>query len=128
MLAILRLIYRKQAKIVNPKRLGEVALMTGNAIFSKLYRFYRYECCVPYSISFFLVLFIYAIDFFLSDKLLLWPSILSFLIIAAYYVLNLAKYWKNSLSSDDPKFFIYLLTVKMALWGGLLVALIIARR
>lgn len=101
--------------------------MAGQRLVSKIYRFYRYECCFPYSISFLLVLFIYAIDFFISDKLMLWPSILSFLIIAAYYVLNLAKYRKNRLSSDDPKFFISLLTIKTVLWGCLLVALIGAR-
>jgi hypothetical protein len=101
--------------------------MAGQRLISKIYHFYRCECCIPYSLSFLLVLCIYAIDFFISDKLMLWPSILSFLIIAAYYVLNLVKYWKNTLSSDDPKFFISLLTVKIALWGGLLVALTIAR-
>jgi hypothetical protein len=107
--------------------LGEGALVYGHTIFIKIFRFYRYECCAPYSVSFLLVLFIYAIDFFLSDRPLRWPSILSFLIIAAYYVLNLAKYWKNRLPSDDPKFFISLLTTKIVLWGGLLVALMRAR-
>jgi hypothetical protein len=69
----------------------------------KIFRFYRYECCFPYTMSFFLVLFIYAIDFGVSDQALLWPSIISYLILAGYYVQNVRYYKRNVLGSDDPE-------------------------
>jgi hypothetical protein len=39
-------------------------------------RFYRHECCFPYTLSFLLVLLIYAIDFHTLEKAMLWPSII----------------------------------------------------
>lgn len=94
-------------------------------VLDKLYRFYRHECCYPYSVSFLLVLFIYAIDFFVSDPPMLWPSITAYLIIAGYYIQNIRFYKRNWLNSDDPEFFMLLLTVKIVLWGFLLSGLLI---
>ena len=91
----------------------------------KIYRFYRHECCFPYTIAFFLVLFIYAIDFGVYDKPRLWPSVVSYFILAGYYIKNTGYYRKNVLGSDDPKFFILMLTFKIILWGLLLIGLFI---
>lgn len=92
----------------------------------KLSRFYRDECCFPYSLSFLLVLVIYSLDFYVSKKPLLWPSILSYSVITAYYILNVIYYkGKKLISHDDPKFFISILTCKIFLWGILLFGLII---
>jgi hypothetical protein len=75
--------------------------------------------------SFFLVLFIYAIDFGVSDQALLWPSIISYLILAGYYVQNVRYYKRNVLGSDDPEFFILMLSFKIVLWGLLFIGLLI---
>jgi hypothetical protein len=91
----------------------------------KTYHFYRHDCCFPYAISFLLVLFIYTIDFYGSDQPLFWPSIASYLILAGYYVQNIRYYRKNVLTQDDPQFFILLLTVKIVLWGVLLLGLLV---
>jgi hypothetical protein len=91
----------------------------------KIYRFYRYESCFPYTISFLLVLFIYVIDFGISNHPLLWPSIASYLILAGYYVQNIRYYKKNVLTSDDPRFFILMLTFKVGIWGVLLLGLLV---
>ncbi len=92
---------------------------------SRIYQFYRHECCFPYSISFLLVLLIYAIDFFVSDPPMLWPSIVSYLIIAGYYIQNTRYYKRNWINSDDPESFMLLLTIKIVLWGLLLSGLLI---
>ena len=92
----------------------------------KVYRFYRYECCFPYTLSFLLVLFIYAIDFYAAERPLIWPSGLSYLILVGYYIQNTRYYKKNVLTSEDPQFFLLLLTLKIVLWGALLVGLVIS--
>lgn len=97
------------------------------SIFRKLHRFYRHECCFPYSLSFLFVLLIYAIDFLASEDPLIWPSAGAYTIIAAYYLLNLRYYAKKRLVFDDPGFFIFVLTVKIILWGLVLLGLLIVR-
>ena len=91
----------------------------------KLYRFYRHECCWPYALSFPLVLVIYAIDFFGHEDPLRWPSIASYSIIAGYYLRNVRLYKNEALVSDDPGFFISLLTFKIVLWGVIMLGLLI---
>jgi len=66
-------------------------------------------------------------DFFFSDPPMLWPSIVSYFIIAGYYIQNIRYYKRNWINSDDPEFFILLLTVKVVLWGVLLSGLLILR-
>jgi len=58
---------------------------------------------------------------------MLWPSIVSYFIIAGYYIQNIRYYKRNWINSDDPEFFILLLTVKVVLWGVLLSGLLILR-
>jgi hypothetical protein len=94
-------------------------------VVEKVYRFYRHECCYPYSVSFLLVLCIYAVDFFFSDPPMLWPSLTAYLIIAGYYIQNIRFYKRNRLNSENPEFFILLLTVKIVVWGFLLSGLLI---
>jgi len=72
-----------------------------------------------------LVLFIYGIDFYGSEQPLFWPSIASYIVLAGYYIQNVIYYRKNVLTQDDPQFFILVLTVKIVLWGVLLVGLIV---
>ncbi len=93
-----------------------------NKLLNKTYNFYRYECCMPYTISFILVLVIYSLDFFSSTKIM-WASVLSFIIITGYYFYNLAIYMRKKLVSEDPDFFIGILTVKILIWGCLLMFL-----
>jgi len=56
---------------------------------------------------------------------MLWPSIVSYLIIAGYYIQNIRYYKRNWINSDNPEFFMLLLTVKIVLWGLLLAGLLI---
>lgn len=94
-------------------------------IAKKLCRFYRHQCCFPYSLSFVFVLIIYAIDFCAYEAPLIWPSVGAYAIIAAYYLLNLTYYVRKSLVFEDPGFFISVLTVKIFLWGLVLLGLFI---
>ena len=96
-------------------------------IAKKLRRFYFHQCCFPYSLSFLFVLFIYAIDFFGYENPLVWPSVGAYAIITAYYLLNLRYYLKRTLVFDDPGFFISVLTVKICLWGLILLGMLIVR-
>ena len=94
------------------------------SILAKVARFYRDECCVPYAISFYLTLIIYVLDFHLAPKPLIWPSATSYAILTAYYVQIIARYRQIAREKDDPKFFISFLTLKIVLWGILLIALL----
>ena len=96
-------------------------------ILKKTYRFYRHECCFPYSISFLLVLLIYSMDFYILEKTKIWPSLISYIIVTGYYVKIFSYYRRGILStlSHDPKFIISILSIKVFLWGILLFALII---
>jgi len=96
-------------------------------ISKKLYRFYFHDCCFPYSFSFLFVVLIYTIDFFAYENPLIWPSVGAYSIITAYYLLNLRYYVKKTLVFDDPTFFISVLTVKILLWGMVLLGLLIVR-
>ncbi len=96
-------------------------------ISKKLYRFYFHECCFPYSLSFLFVLLIYAIDFFAYENPVIWPSVGAYAIITAYYLLNLRYYVRKTLVFEDPAFFISVLTVKISLWGMVLLGLLILR-
>jgi hypothetical protein len=90
----------------------------------KIYIFYRYECCFPYSISFLLVLLIYSLDFYTLEKAKVWPSLISYIILAGYYVYNVSCYRKRILPSHDPKFYMSILSIKVFLWSVFLLALI----
>ena len=93
-------------------------------ILKMTWRFYRHECCFPYTLSFLLVLLIYITDFHILEKTMLWPSIISYGIITGYYVQILSYYRRKVLFSDNPKFFILILGFKILLWGIILFTLI----
>lgn len=90
------------------------------AVSQNIYRFYRHECCFPYSLSFILVLIIYFLDFFGIDNSSHIPSVMSYSIITGYYIFNVILYRKRLLESENPGFFIAILSVKVVLWGVLL--------
>ncbi len=94
----------------------EVELNAGTMI-GKIYRFYRHECCVPYTISFILTLVIYYLDFFVYEKLLLWPSFASYSVLAAYFVYIMVQYYRGLIPYEEPRFFVAVLTVKISVWG-----------
>lgn len=67
----------------------------------------------------------YAVDFFPSPEPSRWPSVVSYLIIAGYYVYNVWLFKKKLLFSADDQFFIGILTVKIIVWGMILGGLLI---
>jgi len=91
--------------------------------FKKIYRFYRYECCWPYAVSFFFVLVIYWLDFVVAKKSDHWGSYLAYAIIFTYYLYILYRYFRGKISIDNPKFFIGFLTFKIIVWGVILALL-----
>ncbi|MCH7505235.1 hypothetical protein IID04_06360 [PVC group bacterium] len=94
-------------------------------LFSKIYNFYRHDCCVPYAISYYLVLAIYFLDFCVYQEPVIWPSAFGYFILFAYYLYNVRLYKSQKLHKIDLGFFIGFLTTKITIWGILLVGLVI---
>lgn len=92
-------------------------------IFSNIYQFYRYDCCWPYAVSFLLVLVIYWFDFFIIEARIHAASLVGYGIIFAYYLYNVFLYNKGKLKAKDLEFFIRFLSVKVIIWGFLLILL-----
>ena len=84
--------------------------------FTDVYHFYRYGCCWPYSLSFFLVLAIYFLDFFVGNARHHWASLAAYGIILGYYLYS----YKGALCARDSRFFVRFLTFKISLWGIIL--------
>ncbi len=99
--------------------------MSSDTFSHKIYRFYRHECCVPYTISFVLTLVIYYVDFFIYEKLLLWPSIISYSVLTAYFAYIMVQYFKGKIPYEEPKFFVSVLGAKIFIWGAVLAGLFI---
>lgn len=94
--------------------------MTQQTLARKIWRFYARDCCWPYSLSFYLVLLIFFLDFVLSSQPQVKPSLAAYGIITAYYLQNIRYYRNKVLVSEDPQFFIRFLTCKILLWGCIL--------
>ena len=94
-------------------------------LLNNIYIFYRRDCCWPYAISFFLVLIIYLLDFFFADTPRHLPSLCAYIIILAYYLYNLRRYFTTGLNTTNDAFFIRYLSLKIILWGLLLAYLYI---
>lgn len=93
----------------------------------RIYGFYRYDCCWPYSLAFILTLIIYWLDFFSSSQTKYWPSLTAFGLIFAYYLYNLYLAAKGRLKNNQDGFFIKLLTLKIIIWAAILGGLIIRK-
>lgn len=96
------------------------------AIAGKIRAFYLRDCCWPYSLSFYLALAVYALDFGPADQPGHYPSLAAWAILAAYWLRNLYLYSRGRLATGDPVFFIRFLTLKIAAWGLLLGGLLLA--
>jgi hypothetical protein len=92
-------------------------------LFNKIYRFYRYECCWPYSLSFVLVLVIYWLDFIVERNAVPLASYLSYTVIFSYYIYNLYRYAKGKMNPKVDIFFIKFLSAKISILGLLLLYL-----
>jgi len=91
------------------------------SLFVNLYNFYRYDCCWPYSVSFLLVLLIFAIENVYARSNIPWASYLSLIIISAYWLFNIKLYKKKALKTENPDFFIGWLSFKIILWSVIFV-------
>jgi hypothetical protein len=92
-------------------------------LIKNIYEFYRYRCCWPYSLSFFLVLGIFWLDFFVVRTRYHWTSLFAYGIIAAYY-LRVASLCFNAKIRDKISGFSFLfLSFKIILWGLILTVL-----
>lgn len=87
--------------------------------------FYRRDCCWPYAVSFFLVLIIYLLDFRFANTPFHLASLAAYVIILAYYLYNLRRYFTTGLNTKNDPFFIRYLSLKIILWGLLLAYLYI---
>ncbi|HBA60123.1 MAG TPA: hypothetical protein DCZ92_04780 [Elusimicrobia bacterium] len=94
--------------------------------FRNVYWFYRFDCCWPYALSFFLVLVIYWLDFFFARTPYRLASLTAYLIILAYYLYNLRCFFTTGLNTRDDAFFIKYLSSKIIIWGLLLLSLYIS--
>lgn len=93
------------------------------ALLKNIYQFYRYDCCWPYSVSFFLVLIIYWLDFFIVNISNHWVSMVSYGVIFAYYLYNVFLSAKGRIKAGDKIFFIVFLSSKIIIWGFMLALL-----
>ena len=104
---------RKSLKVISPR---------GNFL-EKIYRFYRYDCCWPYAVSFFLALLIYGLDFFMVHAHYHWASLASYTIILAYYLYIAYLYFQGKVKKENDKFSMVFLTSKVILLGCILILL-----
>ncbi|HLD29861.1 MAG TPA: hypothetical protein VJC03_05925 [bacterium] len=90
------------------------------SVLKKVFVFYTKDCCWPYALSFYLVLLLYAEDFLLSERPMIWPSVLAYMILWGYYRYNRHMYRINKIDAVDIIFFIRYLALKIYAWGILL--------
>ena len=93
-------------------------------IFKQIYHFYRYDCCWPYAVSFYLVLVIYWLDFFVGRGHRHWTSVVAFGVVFVYYLYILRLYFQGRLAGRDNRFFLGFLSFKIIIGLVLLISLI----
>jgi len=94
--------------------------MTMRLFIKNIYEFYRHDCCWPYAASFFLVLSIYWLDFFIVNIRQHWASLVAYGIILVYYLYNVSLYFRNKVKTKNAKFFVVFLSSKIIIWGFIL--------
>jgi len=91
----------------------------------KLFNFYRNDCCWPYALSFYLLLIIYWLDFITPGKTYHLSSYFSYAVVLAYYFYIVYRYFKKKIT-DKNEFFIKFLSLKIIIWGILLMSFCLA--
>jgi len=87
-----------------------------------IYRFYRYDCCWPYSVSFYLVLVIFWCEAIWIQNPSKWASISSYAILLFYYLYNRKLAKQNRIKDKrNLTFFLSFLGFKIFLWGIFLI-------
>ncbi|MBN1493298.1 MAG: hypothetical protein JW938_04055 [Candidatus Omnitrophica bacterium] len=87
-----------------------------------IYKFYRFDCCWPYSVSFYLVLIIFYLEACVIKNPSKWASIVSYGILLAYYLYIRKLYAERRLTQKRNESFLMLfLTAKIIIWGCILV-------
>jgi hypothetical protein len=92
-----------------------------------IYEFYQYDCCWPYALSFFLVLGVYWLDFFIAHTRYHWVSLFAYGIILAYYLYNVPLYLQGKIKAKNKQFSAIFLSSKIILWGFILAFLYIIK-
>ncbi|MDD5156377.1 MAG: hypothetical protein PHF11_07870 [Candidatus Omnitrophica bacterium] len=92
-----------------------------------IYGFYRHDCCWPYAASFFLVLVIYWLDFFVAGLPYHWASLSAYGTLLVYYLYSARLYSQGRIRAKNTHFFMGFLSFKIILWGALLVFLYLIR-
>lgn len=103
--------------------------MAIQSFIKNIYEFYRHDCCWPYAISFFLVLSIYWLDFYIVNTRYHWPSFVAYGVIFVYYLYNIYLYFQGKIKTNakNPKFFMVFLSSKVIIWGFILTLLYVRR-
>jgi hypothetical protein len=97
------------------------------SLIKNIYVFYRYDCCWPYSASFFLALIIFWLDFFVEKTRCHWASPVVYGVILAYFLRIVQLYSQDRIEKKNLKFFMVFLSFKTVLWGILLALLYVVR-
>jgi len=93
-------------------------LTTLRKLAKNIYKFYRYDCCWPYALSFYLALVIFYLEAVVIKNPSKWASILSYTILLAYYLWNRKLFDRSTLNQKrNLSFFMSFLTTKIVMWG-----------
>jgi len=96
-------------------------IATLKKISKNIYKFYRYDCCWPYGVSFYCVLVIYYLEAVIIENPSKWASIVSYGIILAYYLWIRKLFIEKRLEQKrNVSFFMSFLTTKIIMWGAVL--------
>ena len=93
--------------------------------FKDLKVFYRYDCCIPYSLAFLFVLCIYCLVLVGSSSMDIAYAAIAFFILFTYYLYNLYLYKINKLDALNLDFFIKWLSIKICIWGSFLLVVVV---
>ena len=93
------------------------------SLWRRIIHFYAHECCWPYSLAFYVTLVIYGVERMYAQSAFPWGSVLAYGILAAYYIHNVIQYRPRLSRGVDTASLLTFLTVKVAIWGALLVLL-----
>jgi len=97
------------------------------SLLKNIYTFYRYDCCWPYSASFYFALIVFWQDFFVVGTRYHWASLVAYGIIFVYYLDILRVHSQHEFEKKNPEFFIGFLSFKMITWGALLALLFVVK-
>lgn len=97
------------------------------SLIKHIHAFYKYDCCWPYAVSFFLTLMIYYLDFFRAGTRCHWASPVAYGILLAYFLYNLHLYSRGKIKATNAPFALLFLSFKLTVLGLVLCLLYVLR-